>query len=230
MENEESVNKRIGKNIAAYRRGANLTQAELAQRINYSDKSVSKWESGNGVPDVYVLMQLSDMFEVTLDELVGGSAKKRASATTVRVIVTLLSSMLIWFIATAVFLVLHLMTHSKGAWWLVFVYAVPANALLVLILSAAFRLRKTNFIAITVFIWGAITCTFLTSFVVSTANGTATGELWLIFLIGIPLQAANILWFCLRKVRGRQKRAKHFGEKKSAEEEKPLTAEEKSEN
>ena len=74
MENEDAVNKRIGKNIAAFRKGANLTQAELAQKINYSDKSVSKWESGNGAPDVYVLMSLAELFGVTVNDLVGESA------------------------------------------------------------------------------------------------------------------------------------------------------------
>ena len=69
MENEEIVNKQIGKNIATFRKGANLTQAELAQKINYSDKSVSKWESRNGAPDVYVLMSLAELFGVTVNAL-----------------------------------------------------------------------------------------------------------------------------------------------------------------
>lgn len=228
MENEELINKRIGKNIAAYRRSANLTQAELAQHINYSDKSVSKWESGNGVPDVYVMMQLADLFGVTVDDLVGEVSKKRASYATTRLIVMLLSSMLIWFIATAVFLAFQLLTHATGEWWLVFVYAVPVNAVLVIVLSATFRMRLTNFMAINVFIWGVIACTYLTSFVVSRANGTPTGNLWLIFLIGIPLQAANILWLCLRKVRSRQARAKHFAKMKEKESEEKRLAEVKS--
>lgn len=208
MGNEEIVNKRIGKNIATYRRAANLTQADLAQQINYSDKSVSKWESGNGVPDVYVLMQLADLFGVTLDELVGESEKKRASNTFTRVIVMLLSSMLIWLMATAVFVAFTLLTKMEAAWWLVFVYAVPVNAILIIVLSATFRQRMTSFVAITVLIWGALLSTFLTSFVVSKNNGTATGQLWCIFLIGVPLQVANILWLCLRKARGNKQKQK----------------------
>lgn len=228
MENEEIVNKHIGRNIASYRRAANFTQAELAQKINYSDKSVSKWESGNGVPDVYVLMQLADLFGVSIDDLVGESAKKRASNTFTRVMVMLLSSVLIWFIATAVFLSFTLLTHVDAAWWLVFVYAVPVNAVLIIVLSATFRQRTTNFVAITVLIWGAIVCTFLTSYVVSKENGTATGQLWFIFLIGIPLQVANILWLCLRKARSGKS-----GGKKKVKEKNDIaakTAEEKKEN
>lgn len=203
MENEESVGKRIGKNIAAYRRGANLTQAELVQKINYSDKSVSKWESGNGVPDVYVLMQLADLFGVTMNDLVGEDAKVRASNTFVHVMVMLLSSTLIWLIATATFVVLQLFASSKNTWWITFVYAVPANAAIVLILSLAFKLRVTKFVSVTVLIWGTILCTFLTALLISRSNGTFSGELWFVFLIGIPLQVAETLWFCLRRAKGK---------------------------
>ena len=67
MENVEELNQKIAKNLASYRKAAGLTQAELAEKINYSDKSVSKWESGNGVPDLYVLLQLSELYGVTVE-------------------------------------------------------------------------------------------------------------------------------------------------------------------
>lgn len=214
MENEDAVNKRIGKNIATFRKGANLTQAELAQKINYSDKSVSKWESGNGAPDVYVLMSLAELFGVTVNDLVGESAKTRSSATATRVIVMLLSSALIWLIATAAFVAFQIFA-SSGAWWIAFVYAVPANAILIIVLSAAFKQRTVNFIAVTVLIWGVLAGVFLTGFIIFRSHGTGGGELWPCFLLGIPLQAANTLWYCLRRVRSKQQKPK---KKKSAEE------------
>ena len=67
MENTSEINLKIAKNLTYYRKRANLTQAELAEKINYSDKSVSKWESGNGIPDVYILLQLARRFGVTLN-------------------------------------------------------------------------------------------------------------------------------------------------------------------
>lgn len=214
MENEEIVNRQIGKNIATFRKGANLTQAELAQKINYSDKSVSKWESGNGAPDVYVLMSLAGLFGVTLNDLVGESAKARSSATATRVIVMLLSSALIWLIATAAFVAFQIFAGS-GSWWISFVYAVPANAILIIVLSAAFKQRTVNFIAITVLIWGVLTGIFLTGFIIFRSHGTSGAELWPCFLLGVPLQVANTLWYCLRKVRSKQQKPK---KKKSAEE------------
>ncbi len=206
MENEEAVFKRIGKNIATYRKNAGITQAELARKINYSDKSVSKWESGNGVPDVLVLMSLAELFGVSVNELVGESAKERASNTFMRVMVLLISSALIWLIATATFVALQIFASAHGAWWLVFVYAIPVNAAILAAIATAFRQRTTRFVCVTVLIWGVILSTFLTALVISINNGTAgAGDLWFIFLLGVPLQVAETLWYCFRRARIRQK-------------------------
>ena len=72
MENLDTTNQRIAKNLIRYRKAANLTQAELAQKINYSDKSVSKWESGRGVPNIESLKAISKFFSVSIDELLSG--------------------------------------------------------------------------------------------------------------------------------------------------------------
>jgi transcriptional regulator with XRE-family HTH domain len=74
MDNISEINRKIAENLIRCRKAAGMTQAEVAERINYSDKSVSKWESGNGVPDIYTLMQIAELFQVTLNELVGDEA------------------------------------------------------------------------------------------------------------------------------------------------------------
>ena len=51
----------IAHNLVAYRKAAGLTQAEIADKLNYSDKAVSKWERGEGMPDVAVLKTLADI-------------------------------------------------------------------------------------------------------------------------------------------------------------------------
>ena len=77
MENLHEINANIVKNLTYYRKSAGLTQAELAEKINYSDKSISKWESGNGVPDIYILIQLAKLYGVTVNDLVYGDAEKK---------------------------------------------------------------------------------------------------------------------------------------------------------
>ena len=69
--NQENVKQLIADNITYYRKKAGMTQAELAEKINYSDKAVSKWERGEGVPDVYVLCVMAEIFGISTDALLG---------------------------------------------------------------------------------------------------------------------------------------------------------------
>ena len=66
---DEKLKYQIGTNIAAYRKKAGLTQAGLAEKLNYSDKAVSKWERGESIPDVLTLMQLAEQFDITVQDL-----------------------------------------------------------------------------------------------------------------------------------------------------------------
>ena len=67
----EKLKQQIGSNIAAYRKRAGLTQAGLAEKLNYSDKAVSKWERGESMPDVTTLVQLAEQFDITVNDLIG---------------------------------------------------------------------------------------------------------------------------------------------------------------
>ena len=146
MENYNEINKKIAQNLAYYRKEAGLTQAELAEKINYSDKSVSKWEQGNGVPDVYVLLQLAHLYGVTLNDLVGEEAEEKIREKKQRrygfhVLIMLLSSGIVWLLATY-FFVSMAMWKPGGAWWVAFVYAVPFAIGIVVCVVVTVVLRK----------------------------------------------------------------------------------------
>ena len=74
---DEKLKLQIGRNIAAYRKQAGLTQAGLAEKLNYSDKAVSKWERGESIPDVLTLMQLATQFDITVNDLINLAAGKK---------------------------------------------------------------------------------------------------------------------------------------------------------
>ena len=61
----------LAKNIKFYRRALNLTQDELAKKLGGKKSLVSNYENGHSTPDIYVIIKLADIFDVTLDELVG---------------------------------------------------------------------------------------------------------------------------------------------------------------
>ena len=77
---EQEFRKKLADNLAKYRKLYGLTQQELADCISYSDKSVSKWERGEGVPDVYVLCSIARLYEISVAELIGETGENKETA------------------------------------------------------------------------------------------------------------------------------------------------------
>lgn len=63
---------KTGQFIKAIRKGKNLTQREVAERLNISEKTVSKWETGNGLPEVSLMLPLCELLEISVNELLSG--------------------------------------------------------------------------------------------------------------------------------------------------------------
>lgn len=62
---------RIGRRIAKLRKDSNMTQMELADRMNVSFQAVSNWERGNSMPDISKLPELAEIFNISIDGLIG---------------------------------------------------------------------------------------------------------------------------------------------------------------
>ena len=71
METVNELKSVIAQNLIKYRKENGLTQQELAEKLNYSDKSISKWERGEGVPDIYILKQIAELYNVTVNDIIG---------------------------------------------------------------------------------------------------------------------------------------------------------------
>ena len=211
MENTIEINRKIAKNLTHYRKAAGLTQVELAEKINYSDKSISKWESGNGVPDIYTLIQLAEVFGVTVDALIGEKAPVIGQEKPVNMhwLIMLLASGIVWLVATCFFVLMQLIAPGRD-WWLAFIYAIPVNAIVLLVFAAIWKYRAMNFLSVSIIIWMTITCCFLTVSVVARVKGFTEkiGSLWLIFMLGIPFQLLEIAWVSFRSIFRRNKKIK----------------------
>ena len=216
MENNTEINKIIAKNLVYYRKEAGLTQAELAEKINYSDKSVSKWESANGAPDVYTLMQLAELYGVTLNDLVRAEEpeKKEKRPRNSRVWIMLLSSGIVWLVATSFFITMQLWMPEAAHWWLAFLYAVVANAIVLIVFSGMWKYKMAHFVSITTLIWSALTCLFLTARFIFERYNLDFSALWLVFLVGIPLQVLECIWglFRAKKIKEKQELEAENGE------------------
>lgn len=192
MEDQDFLAITIGENIARLRRLSNMTQSELAEKINYSDKSVSKWEQGNGIPDVRILLQLAELFNVSVDDLVrehkDAPVMPKKTRLRRRVIISLLSVGLCWLVAVVAFVFIGIIWPDVPNTWLAFVYAVPASAIVVLVFSCIWHYRWVRIAAITVLIWLTLTCIYLTAHVCG-------AEIGLIYFIGVPLQILALIFF-----------------------------------
>ena len=185
------IRQNIAVNISAMRNAAGLTQAQFAEKLNYTDKAISKWERGESVPDIAVLWQIADMFGVTVDWLISDHGKTEVTpdAEAVRagkrnrLLISLLSSVGVWFIATIVFIVLQ--TLGTDRVWLPFLWAIPATCIDLLVFNAIWGKYKINFLFISLIIWTIIGSTYIT---------IADWSLWYIFIFGAPLQVATIFW------------------------------------
>ena len=111
----EDVKPIIAKNITALRQANKMTQIDLADQLNYSDKAVSKWERGESVPDITVLKAIADLFGVTVDYLLQEDHAAPASEPAPQpvskrapTIITLLSMLLVWMLATLAYVIMEL--------------------------------------------------------------------------------------------------------------------------
>ncbi|MBR3949906.1 MAG: helix-turn-helix transcriptional regulator [Oscillospiraceae bacterium] len=203
---DEKLKCRIGANIAAHRKNAGLTQAGLAEKLNYSDKAVSKWERGESVPDVLTLMQLAEQFDITVNDLIndpnelpGNPGKLEKAMTQVsekalrrkanKNVILALSSTLVWFVALFAFVVLSSFDFLERYSCLLFFVAIPANAIVLLSLRSAWHDFRWNKALISIIVWGSL----LSIYVILQA--LLHYNFWKIFLLGIPGQIAIFLWF-----------------------------------
>lgn len=188
----------IGKNLTTLRLEYKMTQAELAEKLNYTDKSVSKWENGDAMPPVDTLKSLADLYGVTLDYLVTEnpdegfrdniySAKENNLN---KLIITLLATSLVWLIATLLYV--YAISLAGFAFWQVFIYAVPVTAIVLIVFNGIWGKRVFTFILISVLVW----TTLLSVYIFFLENNP-----WAIFIIGIPLQIATVLWMQLKPKR-----------------------------
>jgi transcriptional regulator with XRE-family HTH domain len=188
----------VAANISELRRQHGVTQLDLAERLNYSDKAVSKWERGESLPDVATLKKIAEIFSVTVDYLLQAehtqekairreySGKQKRN----RLLITAISGVLVWLIATFIYVNIDLWTNDLHGHWLTFVYAVPATAIVLLVFNSIWGQPRWNFAIVSFLMWSLLTAFCLTMLPMN---------LWLLFLVGIPGQVIILLWAGIRK-------------------------------
>lgn len=196
----------IAKNITNLRQNAKMTQFDLAEKLNYSDKAISKWERAESIPDVSVLKSIADLFGVTVDYLLHDGntelPQPKDDIALVRhrnhMVITALSVLLAWFLATFCFVILDFFGELAGVLrWLPFLYAVPVSMIVWLIFNSIWFNTRRNYLIISLLMWTALISAVLT---VLAAGHSA----WTLLALGIPGQIIILVWSRLQNVKKKQ--------------------------
>ena len=198
----KNINEIIGNNIKELRKINKLTQFDLAEKLNYSNKTISRWESGDIIPDVQTLNKLSEVFEVPLSKMFEPDISTRYKLGRRyrlqignKLSISLLFVLGVWLLALMTF-INYSRTYNLVVWQ-VFVWAVPISSIVEIVFNTLRGKKAYNYILYTLLNWSLITSLYLSIY-----NYT----LWMLFLVGIPIQIGIILCYNIFKNKEKQKR------------------------
>ena len=186
---EATLRKTVAKNIAAYRKAHHATQLDLATKLNYSDKSVSKWERGESLPDVYILSQIADLYGVSVSALIGEIQPPKESKPHYHMFILLLSLALTMAVATLLFSMFMICKVPYPA-WMFFVYALPVCSIICIVFTSLWWGILWQGVSVSALIWTLGLSLYL-SFELENVS--------LIFLVCAALQVLTVLWEVFRK-------------------------------
>ena len=195
----------VAENISRLRNNAKMTQAELAEKLNYSDKAVSKWERGESIPDVFVLREIAVMYNTTVDYLlekhddsdeIPQRERVRHHSRKMITAVSLIAAMIPFLIA---FVVLWLRGEIL---WVLFIYAIPVLCILWLVFNSIWGIPMNNIYLISGILWGILLSIWSSFLYFDDQN------YWPLFLIGIPGEMVIILSFFIKNRTDVKKRDK----------------------
>jgi len=195
------LNEIISKNLIELRKKNKLTQLELAEKLDFSNKSISKWESGEAIPNIEILMKLAKLYDVNLDYFVSeihqedssklaesADNKKKNKVETKkinryvynRITISLLCISVVWIVATYMFVFAPNLLKPA---YLPFLWAVPISFGLAIVFNSIWGKARDSFIYASFTVWTFLVSMFL----------TLPTRFWQIFLLGVPLQIVLIL-------------------------------------
>lgn len=186
---EATLRKTVAKNIVQYRKAHHDTQLDLATKLNYSDKSVSKWERGESLPDVYILSQIAELYGVSVSALIGEIQPPRESKPHYHMFILLLSLALTMAVATLLFSMFMICKVDYPA-WMFFVYALPVCSIICIVFTSLWWGILWQGVSVSALIWTLGLSLYL-SFELENVS--------LIFLVCAALQVLTLLWEGFRK-------------------------------
>ncbi len=186
----ENLNFIIGKNLQILRKKKKLTQAELGEKFNYSDKAISKWEKGESLPPIDVFYKLAKFYEISIDTIVGEEKIKPREIEKIDMKkrylhITLLSVLAVWLVALVLFVFLRIFTTEHILYPMCFAWAVPISIIVGMVFDSIWNNRKLLFWLLSFLVWSTLLCLTVQ---------LLKFNIWDILFFGVPIQIAIIIW------------------------------------
>lgn len=185
---EHQLRVNFANRLSDLRRAAGMTQLELAQKLNYSDKSVSKWERADGVPDLFVVTQIAEIFEVTVDDLLSDKPFRRPFISRNKLLVTFLALSVPWLLATICNWILGLFFDDLSLWRL-YIYAIPVTSIVALVFTSIWWKKIWQFISVSAIIWSVPTSIFISFNIPKNA---------FVYIVAAVIQVMTVLAFLIK--------------------------------
>ena len=191
---KDDIKTTVANNLIALRKSKGLTQADVANALNYSDKSVSKWEHADSLPDISILSALADMYGVTLDYLTHEDAEERLSYMNEKekpererqLTIEVLTVTIVFLCATVLFVYGYCFASVPTQdFWIAYLWAIPISALFLWNYNRKWHKNKLeSTILLSILLWSLLLCIYLQF---------GNYKLWLIFILGVPMEIIIVL-------------------------------------
>ena len=185
----EDLKNIIADNLISLRKANKLTQLELAEKLSYSDKAISKWERGESLPDIVILKQLADMYNVNIDYIISTHTEEDKAKYKVprpelnnKLIITLLACLSVWLLATILYINFKIMFDTY--YWKIWIWALPVTSAVLIVFACIWGRKSLIVGSVSCLIWTLILAIYLQFL---------EYNIWSLFLLGIPAQLATTL-------------------------------------
>lgn len=188
----KEIKQTIADNLIYLRKKNNLTQIELAEKINYSDNAISRWERGEVTPGIEVLQHLANFYLLTVEDIINPGLSKKvekedAALAVTRTLTVIFSISIVWCVLIVMFIYLQMFAGTTA--WILFPLGIPVSCLVALYFNKVWGTKVGQIVLSSIFSWSILTCVYLYFLSLN---------LWLIFLLGIPVQSALISGYFIK--------------------------------
>lgn len=190
----ENIKEIIAYNLATLRKERKFTQQELASRLNYSDKAVSRWEHAETLPDIETLCKICEIYGVKFEYLLQKEQPKKNNPNIIKkdtpnkIIIMLIAALSVWIAAIVAYSYMNIILLQNA--WTIFIWAIPLTCT-VLQISNSYFFKNVLFkyILSSVINWTMILSIYLQ---------LISYNIWMLFIIGIPIQIIIVLLAILK--------------------------------